>query len=120
MAKDDTDFLEAMASPAGSADGGPRGIIVEGFFKGVKDPEPWTSRDGSRSGMTRPKLGLEDEDGNTFALVCSAETLERMRRSPKGEVVRVPISIQPPFGSSGPVRLVVRGDEGRGGDDGWQ
>lgn len=112
-----------MPDELGKGPSGPRtpsvdGLVVIGEFLGGKDPEDFTNARGS--GRTLPKLGIRAADGSTFSLVCTEETLRAFRRDHvKGETVTVPLSIRPPFGSNGPIKFYVRGEDSSVGGGDW-
>lgn len=97
----------------------PTGLVVVGRFKGIKASAPYTI--GDRSGMSAPKLGVEDADGNVFRITASDETAAEYAKKPRGSVVAVPV-IARAFIDNGraQVRLSDRTVGGDGGGENWQ
>ena len=96
-----------------------QGLVVIGRFKGVKAPAPYTI-DG-RSGMSSPKIGIEDDEGNVFRVTATQETYAEWLKKPRGSFQIMPVMARA-FIDNGraQVRLSDRGLSEDKGDAGWE
>lgn len=101
------DVLDMAGEPAHvPGEQEPRGLLIEGEFLGLKDPAPYTLRDGS-TGVSRPKIGLKDADGDVYAITVSPDTFVEWKHRPRGEVIQVRVTVR---GYEGRVQYRLRGD----------
>lgn len=89
------------------AEGAPTGLLVAGSFKGVKEPAPYEV-DG-RTGMSQPRIGVEDAEGTVHSVVVTGETFLAWKDKERGSRIVLAVVARAPFRQGQPVRLLEPG-----------